>query len=81
MSRRVRLRIDRLVLNGYPPEQRAAIAAGLRRELAERLAAPGALPAAGVRVPRVDAGVVPPAAVPEATGERAARAIVGRLPK
>ena len=37
---RVHVIIDRLVLRGFPPEQRDVIAAGLRRELINLLAAP-----------------------------------------
>ncbi|HEU0297983.1 MAG TPA: hypothetical protein VFR37_00975, partial [Longimicrobium sp.] len=61
MSRRVRITIDSLVLRGVPPAERAAVVAGLRRELEARLAAPGALPAGSRAVPRLDAGTVAPA--------------------
>jgi len=37
---RVHVTIDRLVLRGFPPEQRDVIAAGLRRELIALFAAP-----------------------------------------
>ncbi|HEV7588179.1 MAG TPA: hypothetical protein VGO40_08595 [Longimicrobium sp.] len=76
MSRRVRVTIDELALGGFPPAERAAIVAGLRRELAARLAAPGALPAEGRAIPRLGAGTLAPAASPQATGARVAEAVV-----
>jgi len=39
---RIVIHVDRLVLSGFAPEDRAAIAAGLQQELARMLAAPGA---------------------------------------
>lgn len=38
--KRVEIHVDRLVLDGLPPERRRAVAAAVERELA-RLAAPG----------------------------------------
>jgi hypothetical protein len=79
MSRRVRITIDELSLRGFAPGGRASLAEGLRRELAARLAAPGALPAEGRGVARVDAGTVEPAPTPGATGARVADAVVNGL--
>ena len=39
---RVNVTIDRVVLRGFPADQRDAIAAGLMREMRERLSDPGA---------------------------------------
>lgn len=79
MTRRVRITIGELSLRGFAPGDRAALAEGVRRELAERLAVPGALPAESRGIPRVDAGTVAPASAPGAAGARVAEAVVKGL--
>lgn len=79
------LRIEELVLDGFPPAERHAIAAAMERELARLLAGSNAPFAAAGRpgVPenmaadRLDAGVVTlaPGASPQSVGVAAAQAI------
>jgi len=77
------LHIDRVVLNGYPAKDGAAIVDGLRDELARHYAAPEAVRALQAR-PNVDstpsANVsVARSAKPRAIGRQAARGIVKGL--
>jgi len=77
----VELHIEELLLHGFPPAQRAQIAAAVQRELARLIAEAGA-PAAwasGAQVNRVDGGSIAaaPGAAPEAVGAQVARAIYG----
>jgi hypothetical protein len=80
--RRVVLHIDRLVLRGFEPGQRHAVAQGLQAELARQLAEPGAAQQWVSRgdVAHVAAGVVRivPGAQPSAVGEQAARGVATR---
>ncbi|MCX6028843.1 MAG: hypothetical protein NT169_06025 [Chloroflexi bacterium] len=79
----VELHIEELVLRGFPPEQRQAIAAAVETALAGLLAERGVPPAwaGGGEAPRVDGGqfVVTPAARPEAIGAQVAQAVYGGL--
>ncbi len=77
---RVVVHIDRLVLKGFPPEDRQALAEGLRQELGRLFAAPDAaqgLAARGdagrLRVSGVRVGAT---AAPGHVGTQAARGIV-----
>jgi len=74
---RVSVTIDRLVLRGFAPDQRDAIAAGLTAELRAQFADPEAArqfganrSVASLRAPPLQAG-----AKPQQTGERAGRAL------
>ena len=73
------LHIDRLVLRGFEPRQRHAVAQGLQAELARQLAEPGAAQQWVSRgdVAHVAAGVVRivPGAQPAAVGVQAARSV------
>lgn len=73
------LRIERLVLDGFPSSERNRIAAALQSEL-QRLLGAANLPAS-VAVSLLDAGglEVQPGAGPEATGTQAARQLFRRL--
>jgi len=79
----VRLRIDELVLEGFPPGDRHRIAAAVEAELA-RLFAERGVPA-GLRestaLPQVDGGAfeLAPALRPEQVGAQVAAAIYGGL--
>jgi hypothetical protein len=54
MTRRIRVEIDELVLHGFRPGDRDAIAAGLQAELTESLA--GWAPGASRTAPLLDGG-------------------------
>jgi hypothetical protein len=77
------LRIDELVLDGFPPAERYAIAAAMERELARLLTGPNVpFAAAGglgsIAVDRLDAVVtLAPGASPQNVGVEAAR-VIGR---
>ncbi len=75
----VELHIEELVLHGFPPEQRQAIAAAVEAALAGLIAERGAPPGwvGGEEIPRLDGGqfVVTPAARPEAIGAQVAQAV------
>lgn len=76
----IRVRIEELVLRGFPPDQRERIAAAVEAELG-RLLAEGGLPpglAGGGRVGRVDGGLAG-GATPEEAGAQIARAVYGRM--
>lgn len=75
----IRLRIDQLVLHGFSPHERHAVADALQRELAALLEArgmPGGPPASRdhdvLRTPQV---TLPQSARPDQTGAAIARAI------
>ncbi len=79
MRPRVALRVEELVLHGFPPADRYRIAGALAREL-ERLIAEGGVPAAwlsanGAAVLEGGSFAMPPGARPEAVG----RSIAGAL--
>ena len=81
--KRVVLHIDRLVLAGYPSDQRLAIAQGLRQELGRHLAEPrlaqqllGRASVARLRVGTID---VAAAATPATVGAAAAKGIARGL--
>jgi hypothetical protein len=78
---RVVLHIDRLVLRGFDPGQRHAVAQGLQVELARQLGEPGAAQQWVSRgdVAQVAAGVVrvPPGTQPAGVGAQAARGMAG----
>ena len=80
--RRVRVSIDTLILRGFPPESRHAVAAALRRELSRVLAGPGAAERLSQRgdTPRLRAGRIEmsPGADAERVGTRAG-ARIGQL--
>jgi hypothetical protein len=83
--RRVHLHIDELVLHGVAFEDRRAVAAAIERELARRLAAPGAaerLASIGhlERVPalRVELASGGPAELGRAAGRGVANALANR---
>jgi hypothetical protein len=71
------LRIDELVLHGFAPGDRYAIAASLERELSRLYAEDGVPPSLGGDRFRRDAGAfeVPHGATPDAVGIQVARAI------
>jgi hypothetical protein len=73
--RRLEVAIDELVLHGFDPRQRGAIAAALRTELAAALQ--GWSLAAGTRVTHLEAGsfTMPAAAPPGVVGRGVARQI------
>ncbi|MCC7362774.1 MAG: hypothetical protein IT303_00245 [Dehalococcoidia bacterium] len=74
----VRVHIDELVLHGFDPHQRHAIANAVQAELARLLAAPFPAPAGGpVAERRLDAGTVSlePGARPAAAGAHVAAAV------
>ncbi|MEA3046422.1 MAG: hypothetical protein QOJ53_754 [Sphingomonadales bacterium] len=76
MTRRIDVRIDRIVVDGAGPVDRAALAAGIGRELAKRLAAPGAADGLASRnVASVDGGN----AVAGGNGVGIANAIAGAI--
>jgi len=72
---RVHVIIDRLVLRGFPPEQRDVIAAGLRRELIAQLSTSAQQFHASRSVASVRAAPANPAtpATPQAIGALAGR--------
>jgi hypothetical protein len=80
---RVHVTIDRLVLRGFPAEQRDAIVAGLTRELVAKLGNPAAAQQLRVsrslallRTPPVQlATSATPLAIGEGAGQRLARSI------
>ncbi len=79
----VRLRIDELVLEGFPPGDRHRIAAAVEAELA-RLFAERGVPAGlreSIALPRVEGGAfeLAPPARPEQIGAQVAGAIYGGL--
>ena len=79
----VRLRIDELVLDGFPPGDRYRIAAAVEAELS-RLFADQGVPsnlASGGAVPALDAGSfdVMPDARPDRIGAQVAQAVYGGL--
>jgi hypothetical protein len=78
--KRIILHIDRLVLNGFPADDRDAIAAGLQTELGRLLAEPAMAERLGtlgnVARVRTDPARVAPSAPPEISGTAVARAIV-----
>jgi hypothetical protein len=78
-ERRTRVRIDELVLVGFPPGDRFRIAEQVRRELARRIQEQAVMRPA--RKAAVDAGSfqVAPGASAEAIGGRVARALHGGL--
>lgn len=67
--RPVRVTIERLVLDGVPPAQSAAVVAAFRAELARLIA--GAVPATGAAA-AASAGSPPPLVVPAAADATAA---------
>jgi hypothetical protein len=77
---RVHVTIDRLVLRGFPPEQRDVIAAGLARELSDLLATPEGRRALGssrsVARLQPERFATTPASTPGDVGAAAARSIV-----
>jgi hypothetical protein len=76
---RVHVTIDRLVLRGFPPDQRDVIAAGLTRELIDLLTAPGRRALGTSRsVARLQPKrfATTPASTPGDVGAAAARSIV-----
>ena len=79
----VNLRIDELVLNGFPPGDRYRIAAAMETELARLLTAQGVPPglASGKVVPVLDAGSfrIAPDARPQQIGTQIAQALFGGL--
>lgn len=79
----IELQINLLVLHGFAPADRAAIAAAVERELGRMIAAGGAAHgwAQGRDVASVDGGAfeVAPGAGAEAVGAQVARAIVGGI--
>jgi hypothetical protein len=83
MSRRVEIRIERLVLHGLPDATARATADGLRVELERRLARPGALDqligTAGARVVNAGAFSVGTRDDPRSVGTQAGRRIAKRL--
>jgi len=79
----VNLRIDELVLHGFPPGDRYRIATALEAELARLIEAQG-IPtglANGGSVPMLDAGsfAVAPGARPQQIGAQIAQALFGGL--
>ena len=80
---RVFVHIDRLVLRGFPTEDRQAIAAGLQAELAETWSRRRPTPGTGENLTRLLPGAVnvPYGAPPEAIGASVARSIDAGLPK
>lgn len=80
---KVRLRIDRLVLDGIdvPYGARAALRAALERELGERIALGGLAPAlaAGTAVPSLDAPQMQTARNPVQLGTAIAQAVYGGI--
>jgi hypothetical protein len=76
---RVEVRIEELVLHGFPPLDRRSLGESLERELARRIAEEG-LPA-GVDVPTLDAGAVAldPRGRARADGEQLAGAVYRAL--
>lgn len=79
MSRRIHVRIDRVVLDGVDPGDRAAFAAALGREIGRQLgqADPQAIAARG-DAPRIDAGRIAQGADAGAVAGAVVRAIGGR---
>jgi len=79
----VRLRIEELVLDGFPPGDRYSIAAAVEAELARLLAEQGAPPglANGGTVSALDGGSfdVAPDARPDRIGAQVAQAVYGGL--
>jgi hypothetical protein len=81
---RVHVTIDRLLLRGFPPEQRDAIAAGLTRELVAQLSDPATTQQlrvsrslASLRTAPVQlARSATPQAIGEGAGRRLARSIL-----
>jgi hypothetical protein len=73
----VRLRIDRLVLDGVAPRDRARVVAAFRAELARLLAAGGADVVAGVRPGH--AAVLPAVADAGAAGRAAAASVYSAI--
>ena len=83
------LRIDELVLDGFPPGERFAIAAAFERELTRILSGPAAPFAAAGGPRRMDAGrmdagriILAPGGTARTTGIEAARAVgrnLGRM--
>jgi hypothetical protein len=76
--RRVEVRIDRFVLNGFTPEGGGAAIAAFRAELAAALAAGEAALGPSRHIRRLDASPLR-ASEPRALGGAAAREIVRRL--
>jgi hypothetical protein len=78
-SPRIIVTIDRLVLRGFPAEQRSAISAGLTGELERQLRSvpPQAFSSRASAV--LDAGTVQPQRRPDGIGVSAARNILARL--
>ncbi len=74
------LHIEELILDGFPPEQRGAIAAALQDELARQLAESAALPslAEGGRFAQLDGGsfTLTPGAQAEAIGAQIAAQVL-----
>lgn len=79
----VRLRIDELVLHGFPASDRYRIAAAVETELARLLAEQGVPPglAKGKSVPVLDTGSIrlSPDAGPQRIGTQIARSLFGGL--
>lgn len=79
----IEVHIETLVLHGFPPEQRHAIAAAVEAALAALVAERGVPPAwtGGGETPLLDGGQfeVAPAARPEAIGAQVAQAVYGGL--
>lgn len=76
--RPVDLRIEELVLRGFPPEARHRIGDAVERELARLFAerdAKRVAPAGGGRIPRVDAGDFPADMPEDEVGARIARTV------
>lgn len=74
---RIRVRVERLVLEGVPPALRRTVAGALENELARQLGASGA-PTQGATVPSVSLSAPAPAdgaAAGRAAGAALARAI------
>ncbi|MES1149588.1 MAG: hypothetical protein ABUL53_10430 [Bradyrhizobium guangdongense] len=81
---RVQITIDRLVLRGFPPEQRDAITAGLTRQLVAQLGNPATAQQlrvsrslASLRTAPVQLGT---SATPQAIGEGAGRRLARSIP-
>jgi hypothetical protein len=87
MTTRVVVSIDRLVLRGFRPEDRHAIAEGVRAELARQLERDLAAPAAAEQLARrgdvgrlvADGVPLPPRAPATQVGARVGRAVAGAL--
>ena len=82
-NRTVKLRINELVLNGFPPQDRQRIAQAVQQELT-RLLSRGPVPSAltrGGAIPGLDGGEfhVKHGATPEQTGVQVARNLYGGL--